>query len=360
MGDGEKTCQCCQFYGVPCRQVRATEDETTTKRNQRLFSGTKRKMPHQGQLAEDSLFLDGPSVGELQTMPKRKDPKCSRDTQVENQALHDYVDGLTITMNVIQPRGRKESKEQAAEIMQDVKISSQGGQRSSAIHRHRMCYKCGQKGHYAKSCPAPQAPRQAGQQGRPAQPRAPRQGKVNHVTAESAAEASNVVIGTFMVNSYPAMVLFDTGATHSFISKSFAEQHRIPVSCMKTAMVVTSPGGPIHTCSICSRVSIVIRGAEFRTGLIVIDSLGIDVILGMETLTRWGVRIDCAQQTVHLSASDDQEVTVSATEPSSFLYQMETRPMDGIRVVSEFPGVFPEDLPEEGRGVDEDISGPLC
>ena len=85
------------------------------------------------------------------------------------------------------------------------------------------------------------------------------------------------------------------------------------VTCMKTAMVVTSPGGPIHTCSICSRVSIVIRGAEFRTGLIIIDSSEIDVILGMETLTRWGVRIDCAQQTVHLSASDDQEVTVSAT-----------------------------------------------
>ena len=36
------------------------------------------------------------------------------------------------------------------------------------------------------------------------------------------------------------------------------------------------------------------------------------------------------------------------------------RPTDGIRVVSEFPDVFPEDLPEEGRGVDEDISGPLC
>ena len=51
-----------------------------------------------------------------------------------------------------------------------------------------------------------------------------------------------------------------------------------------------------------------------------------------------------------------QEVTVSATEPSSFLYQMETRPMDGIRVVSEFPDVFSEDLPEEGRGADEDIS----
>ena len=97
----------------------------------------------------------------------------------------------------------------------------------------------------------------------------------------------------------------------------------------------------------------VIKGVEFRTGLIVIDSSGIDVILGMETLTRWGVHIDCAQRTVHLSASDEQEVTVSATESSGFLHQMEARPTDGIRV-----DVFPEGLPEEGRGVDED--GSLC
>ena len=56
-------------------------------------------------------------------------------------------------MKVIQPRGRKEPKRQAAEVMQDVMLSSQGGQPSSAIHRRRMCYQCKQKGHYAKSCP---------------------------------------------------------------------------------------------------------------------------------------------------------------------------------------------------------------
>jgi hypothetical protein len=124
---------------------------------------------------------------------------------------------------------------------------------------------------------------------------------------------------------------------------------------MRTAMIVTSPGGQIHTCSICSRVRIVIRRAEFCTGLIVIDSSEIDVILGMETLTRWGVRIDCAQRTVHLSASDGQEVTVSATEPYGFLHQMEARPTDDIRV-AECPDVFPENLSEEGREVDEDLS----
>jgi hypothetical protein len=163
---------------------------------------------------------------------------------------------------------------------------------------------------------------------------------VNHVTAESAAEAPNVVIGTFMVNTHPVTVLFDTGAMHSFITQSFAEKHRIPVSCMRTPMVVTTPGGKIHTCSICSRISVIIWGVEFRTGLIIIDSVGIDVILGMETLARWGVKIDYAQRTIHLLALDGQEVTVSASEPSGFLCQMEARPTDGIHVVSEFPNVF--------------------
>jgi hypothetical protein len=44
---------------------------------------------------------------------------------------------------------------------------------------------------------------------------------------------------------------------------------------------------------------------------------------------------------------------VGATEPSGFLHQMEARPTDGIRVVSEFPDVFPDDLP--GMPPDRDI-----
>ena len=80
------------------------------------------------------------------------------------------------------------------------------------------------------------------------------------------------------------------------------------------------------------------------------------MILGMDTLAKWGVRIDCAQRSVHLLASNGQEVTVSATEPSDFLHQMEARPTDGICVVSGFPDVSSEDLIEAGRGVDENIS----
>jgi hypothetical protein len=77
------------------------------------------------------------------------------------------------------------------------------GQQAPALPR--VCFHCGEPGHYANVCPRKA---QSGQQGRPAQPKAPTQGKVNHVTAESAAEAPNVVIGTFMVNTHPATVLF--------------------------------------------------------------------------------------------------------------------------------------------------------
>ncbi|WVZ64169.1 hypothetical protein U9M48_013732 [Paspalum notatum var. saurae] len=110
-------------------------------------------------------------------------------------------------------------------------------------------------------------------------------------------------------------------------------------------MVVASPGGEIHTSSICSRVGIKIRGVEFSTKLIVINSMDIDIISGMDTLEKWGIKIDCAQRTVHLAASDGQEVGISASRPSGYLHQMEARPTDGIRVVCEYPDVFPDELP---------------
>ncbi|WVZ94013.1 hypothetical protein U9M48_039957 [Paspalum notatum var. saurae] len=103
--------------------------------------------------------------------------------------------------------------------------------------------------------------------------------------------------------------------------------------------------GKINTSSICSKVSINIRGVEFRIGLIVIDSVGIDVILGMETLNKWGVKIDCASRTVHLTAPDGQKLEISASSPTGYLNQMEVKPTDGIRVVCDYPDVFPDELP---------------
>jgi hypothetical protein len=54
------------------------------------------------------------------------------------------------------------------------------------------------------------------------------------VTAKQAQDALGVVLGTFPVNFVPATVLFDSGASHSFITEKFVAKHNIPMSSMKT------------------------------------------------------------------------------------------------------------------------------
>ena len=65
-------------------------------------------------------------------------------------------------------------------------------------------------------------------------------GKINRVTTEAAQEAPNMVIGTFPINSNSAIVLFDSGASYSFIAYTFIKKHGILVCVMKKPMLVNS------------------------------------------------------------------------------------------------------------------------
>jgi hypothetical protein len=81
------------------------------------------------------------------------------------------------------------------------------------------------------------------------------------VTTEEAQHAQDVVLGMFFVRSHPAIVLFDSGASHSFISSSsFVVKYHLPITIMKQTMLVSSPGGEMRIKHICPAVSITIRG----------------------------------------------------------------------------------------------------
>jgi hypothetical protein len=67
-------------------------------------------------------------------------------------------------------------------------------------------------------------------------------GKVTHVSEETAMAEAEVMLGTFDVHSIPATVLFDSGASHSFISQLFVKTHSIPLCAMKNPILVNSPG----------------------------------------------------------------------------------------------------------------------
>jgi hypothetical protein len=60
-------------------------------------------------------------------------------------------------------------------------------------------------------------------------------------------EALNVVIGTFLINDTSIVVLFDSGASHSFISTTYVGKHNLPLTLLKCQMIVSSPAGDITT-----------------------------------------------------------------------------------------------------------------
>jgi hypothetical protein len=144
--------------------------------------------------------------------------------------------------------------------------------------------------------------------------------RVNHVAVEDAQAALDVIIGMILVNNNDATVLFDSGASHSFVAANFVQKHNLPLAMLKNRMIVSSPGGDMHARHACSKVSIHIRGVEFLPNLIVLESNGIDVILRMDWLSKHKGMINCAKKAVKLTSSNGKEMEyVTENLVTSFL-----------------------------------------
>jgi hypothetical protein len=118
----------------------------------------------------------------------------------------------------------------------------------------------------------------------------------------------------FLVNETSAVVLFDSGASHCFISAAYVRKHNLPLTLVRCQMIVSSPGGDMSARQLCSKVNLKIRGVDFVTNLIVLELKGIDVILGMDWLSKYKVLINCAKKSVKLTTLEGKEMEF-ITEP---------------------------------------------
>jgi hypothetical protein len=100
-------------------------------------------------------------------------------------------------------------------------------------------------------------------------------------------------------------------------------------------------------------VNLKIRGVDIVANLIVLESKGIDVILGMDLLSKYKVLIDCAKKSVMLTTPEGKEmefvaepvVTVKGVANHAKVNQLDASQGLEVPVVNEFLDVFPEELP---------------
>ena len=119
-----------------------------------------------------------------------------------------------------------------------------------------------------------------------------------------------VIQGTFLLFRLWARVLFDSGASHSFVAASCVKDLGLEVETLEESLYVSSPlGTRVRVDQICLDCELEISGILLTVDLRVMDMSEFDVILGMDWLMEHRVIIDCDRRRVTAYTLDGNCVT---------------------------------------------------
>jgi len=152
-----------------------------------------------------------------------------------------------------------------------VSVSMSQGSRYGKVHSGEClsmmttCYQCGKVGHFARQYTNAAARNQRSQESN-YQPRQPAQARVYSLTPDNVATGTNatdLVTGTIPLFGCVACILFDSGATHSFISSAYVKLCQLSIELLDESICVATPVGDTVTCRKCvDNWPIIIEGKE--------------------------------------------------------------------------------------------------
>jgi hypothetical protein len=136
---------------------------------------------------------------------------------------------------------------------------------------------------------------------------------VNYTTMEDISEGKLVLTGMFSLNDHYAIVLFDSGATHDFVSKACTQKCKLVIEPINAPYMISTPRGQIVTKQVVMNPPLNLKGRIYKTCLIILDGQGIDVILGMSWMSRHRALLDTAARVVPLDSPEHGSVTLQPT-----------------------------------------------
>ena len=108
-------------------------------------------------------------------------------------------------------------------------------------------------------------------------------------------------MGIFLVNSHPARILFDSGATNSFVSHMFARcLNFVPYVLAKLFYVDTADGTSMLVDKVYKDCVLQLDEHEFFVDLVQMDIHSFDIIIGMDWLAKDRADILCFQRIIRI------------------------------------------------------------
>ncbi|XP_020253959.1 uncharacterized protein LOC109831026 [Asparagus officinalis] len=161
------------------------------------------------------------------------------------------------------------------------------------------------------------------------------------------AEANDQVItsknGKVLVSSVLALSLFDSGASHCFLSRRFASAHSLPISPLTTGWNINTGSGVLVASSGYEACPVVIYRRELFADFLVIDLPSFDAVFGMDWLGSFFATIDCRRRIVVFEIPDHPRFEFTSGSTSAGPMEYRARPkkatLAAMQVESEKPDV---------------------
>jgi hypothetical protein len=157
-----------------------------------------------------------------------------------------------------------------------------------------------------------------------------------------------VLAGTFFFNERPVIILFDSEASHDFISSTGANKAMLSMVVAEAPYVISTSGGRVDADQIVHKAPLKLAARVFSTDIIILKGQVLDVILRMSWMNLHRAVLDIAGRLVRLDSPVYGKVILhlpAVSHIKASLHNMIELKLEDIHVVREFPDVFPDDLP---------------